>query len=149
MKGKRNKAAGMLFFAAAAVPISALASPPQLPSIPSGPGHQFLVTNAPYNAVGDGTTDNTQAIQQAITDCGNAGGGTVEIPAGTATGVYMCGLITLPSNVNLQVDLRAILRNTTPSNTFITTSGATGNIEISGGGAIDNHATAVSGSNMI
>ncbi len=41
------------------------------------------VTMPPYNAVGDGTADDTVAIQQAINDVNLAGGGTVSIPQGT------------------------------------------------------------------
>lgn len=42
-----------------------------------------------YGAKGDGTTDNVAAIQQAINDCSQAGGGRVIIPSG---GVYMTSL---------------------------------------------------------
>lgn len=41
------------------------------------------VKTSPYNAVGDGITDDTAAIQAAITAVGEAGGGQVFLPAGT------------------------------------------------------------------
>lgn len=56
-----------------------------------------------YGAKGDGTTDDTTAINDAISACVTAGGGTVYFPAGTyltstgisvpntQTGVYLCG----------------------------------------------------------
>jgi hypothetical protein len=51
-----------------------------------------------YGAKGDGTTDDTAAIQRAINDANAAGGGTVFFPSGT----YITTTQTLPSNVVLQ-----------------------------------------------
>ena len=42
----------------------------------------YIVTDAAYGAVGDGTTDDTTAVQAAIDACMTAGGGTVYFPAG-------------------------------------------------------------------
>ena len=53
------------------------------------------VTKAPYNAVGDGKTLNTKALQKAFDDCGN--GETVYIPAGT----YLTGSLKLHSEMEL------------------------------------------------
>src|SRR5262245_20897951 len=44
---------------------------------------QYNVQSAPYEARGDGTTDDTRAIQEAIEAANRAGGGTVYFPAGT------------------------------------------------------------------
>lgn len=41
------------------------------------------ITKAPYNADNTGTSDATSAIQQALDDVGQAGGGVVYLPAGT------------------------------------------------------------------
>ena len=101
--------------------------------------------------VGDGKTDNTQAIQAAIDSCYNAGGGTVELTNGT----FLTGPITLESNVTLRIDSSATLlgttytkayypanydtsNNTLPSklNPLITSDDAS-NITITGGGTIN------------
>ncbi len=107
------------------------------------------VTNSTYGALGDNATDNTSAIQSAITAASHGGltngllGGSVRIPAGT--NAYLCGPLTLANNVNFQIDGGAILRLlpydsypggiTSPAN-FISGSSLT-NIAISGPGAID------------
>ena len=79
-------------------------------------------------------------IQAAISAASTAGGGTVEVPAGT----FMSGPITLASTINLQIDSGATLKavamanypnNTSPAN-FIEIS-AKKNVEISGSGTID------------
>jgi polygalacturonase len=111
----------------------------------------ITVTNVPYNGKGDGTTDNTLAISNAIVAAaagGNVGGlygGTVRIPA---PGVFLCGPLTMKNNVNIQIDAGATLemqplsvwtglpaQNQTYGN-LIYASGAT-NLEISGSGTID------------
>lgn len=43
----------------------------------------FDVTASPYSATGDGSTDDTTAIQSALNALANAGGGTLLIPKGT------------------------------------------------------------------
>lgn len=49
-------------------------------------GVSVNVKEAPYNAAGNGVTDDTTAIQNAINDVFTAGGGTVCFPGGT----YLC-----------------------------------------------------------
>jgi hypothetical protein len=41
------------------------------------------VIDSPYNAIGDGTTDNYTALAKAFADIDAAGGGTLHVPAGT------------------------------------------------------------------
>jgi polygalacturonase len=108
-----------------------------------------VITNAPYGAKFDNSTDNTLAISNAIVAAAAGGmtngaaGGTVEIPPGT--NAYLCGPIVLLNNVNLQIDAGAILRmlplgmypgGTNTGTTFISGSNLH-DIEISGSGAID------------
>ena len=44
------------------------------------------IKDPPYNAAGDGVTDDTAAIQAALNDAWNAGSGTIYLPVGT----YLC-----------------------------------------------------------
>ena len=53
-----------------------------------------------YGAKGDGETLNTKAIQQAIDDASEAGGGKVIFPDGT----YLSGALFIKSNVALHID---------------------------------------------
>jgi polygalacturonase len=89
---------------------SSRAGTPTLPSINTN--NIINVTSAPYNAVGNGTTDDTSAIQAAILQAGKGGttngaaGGTVKIPG---PGTYLCGPISLTNSVNLEIDSGATL----------------------------------------
>jgi polygalacturonase len=71
---------------------------------PTFPNQNFNITD--YGAVGDGTTDCTDAFKQAIDAANQAGGGVVVVPAGT----YLTGAITLKSNVNLYVSNGATIK---------------------------------------
>ena len=58
-----------------------------------------------YGAVEGGGTLNTEAIQKAIDECNQAGGGQVVIPAGK----FLTGTIVLKSNVELHLQQDAVL----------------------------------------
>ena len=74
---------------------------PEAPTLPNINTNN-VVNITTYGAVGDGTADNTTAIQNAINAAAAlSGGGTVEVPA---PGVFLSGPLTLKSKVNLQVD---------------------------------------------
>lgn len=73
----------------------------------SGPGI-YNVTAAPYLADNTGATMASDAIQQAIDDAHQAGGGTVYIPAG----VYLSGNLTLKSNVTFYLAGGAVIVGT-------------------------------------
>ena len=81
-----------------------------LPTINSN--NIVIVTNATYGAIGDGVFTNTTAFQNAINTAAAGGlvnglrGGMVEIPSGT----FLCGPLTLKSNVRLQLDAGAVVR---------------------------------------
>jgi len=71
---------------------------------PIFPRRDFAVTR--FGAVGDGKTDCTEALRNAITACNKAGGGRVVV----STGVFLTGAIHLQSNVNLHVSEGATLK---------------------------------------
>src|SRR5215472_7889202 len=74
--------------------------------IPEFPHSIFVVTDARYGAVGDGTADNTTAFARAVEDCSSSGGGHVVVPAG----IYSTGAVRLRSNVDLHLEMGAVLR---------------------------------------
>lgn len=140
--------AGLLVFVTAALAV------PTLPNINTN--NIITITNAPYNAVGDGVSTNTTAILMAITNAAAGGninglyGGTVRIPA-SGTGTFLCGPLTLKNNVNIQIDAGATLEmlpvsvwtnlpaqsgNGLTYGDLIYASGVT-NLAISGSGTID------------
>ena len=67
------------------------------------PQTQFNVKN--YGAAGDGIRLDTDAINKTIQAAGEAGGGTVLVPAGS----YVSGTIHLQSNVTLWIDAGATI----------------------------------------
>jgi polygalacturonase len=113
---------------------------PALPVIPAG---TFVITN--YGAVGDGITTNTLAISNAVAAAGAAGGGTVEVPAGT----FLSGPFILTNSINLQLDSGATLEllpfGSYPSTIVTNTTNYAGfisgtnlhDVEISGTGTVE------------
>jgi hypothetical protein len=72
--------------------------------LPSFPNVNFDVTS--YGAKGDGTTDNTTAIKNAIAAASAAGGGHVIVPSGT----FKTGAVYIKSNVDLHLNSGAVLK---------------------------------------
>jgi polygalacturonase len=66
-----------------------------------------------YGAVGDSTTDNTKAIQQAIDDCA-ATGGKVYFPAGR----FLTATLYLKSNVTLHIAAGATILGDTDTKQY-------------------------------
>jgi len=64
-----------------------------------------IVSIDTYGAVGDGITDNTKAINQAIQEMSKQGGGKVVIPAG----IWKSGPIQLLDNINLHTESNALV----------------------------------------
>jgi polygalacturonase len=120
-----------------------------LPTLPSINTNNIInITSAPYNAIGDGSTDNTLAISNAIIAAAAGGatngatGGTVEIPG---PGTYMSGPLYMLSHVNLQVDSGAMLKflpesqypDATGNPAYPINNNSLTDIEFSGFGTID------------
>src|SRR3954468_2632677 len=70
------------------------------PSIPQPSFGSTAVEATQSGALGDGTTNDTEAINQAIDKCNRAGGGTVHFAAGK----YLVASVHLKSNVCLKLD---------------------------------------------
>ena len=70
---------------------------------PLFPDYSVDVTD--YGALGDGMTDNTIAINRAITEVSQQGGGRVVIPAG----IWYTGAIEIKSNVDLHTERNALI----------------------------------------
>jgi len=68
-------------------------------------GHRQGYNVRRFGAVGNGRHLDSPAINRAIAACGAAGGGTVEVPAGT----YLCGSIRLDNHINLHLDAGAVI----------------------------------------
>ena len=112
------------------------------PALPTIPTNNFNVTK--YGAIGDGKTDNTATIVNAI-NAAAAKGGTVEFPA--ATNTYLSSSFTLYSSMSLQVDAGAELQMLPygtyagSMNEFIYCDNVH-DLEICGGGVIDGQGAA-------
>lgn len=83
---------------------------------PTFPNATFNILN--YGAVGNGTTDCSNAFRNAIQACNAAGGGRVLVPG---SGVYRTGKIHLLSNVELHVASGATIRFRTDTGAYMPT----------------------------
>lgn len=66
----------------------------------------ILISILTFGAIGDGKTDNTQAINKAVAKCARQGGGVVSVPQG----IFLSGTIHMKSRVILRLERGAILR---------------------------------------
>jgi polygalacturonase len=72
-----------------------------------------------FGAVGDGTTDNTDAIQSAVNTCAMQGGGIVELSVAGKNAVYVTGPLALKSHVHLQIDQGVTLQATNTHSRYV------------------------------
>ncbi len=67
-----------------------------------------------YGAVGDGTANDTLAIQSAIDSCASQGGGTVSLHDGT----FLSGMITLSDDITLNISPTGTLKGSVEESEF-------------------------------
>ena len=88
----------------------AMAQPPVTPAPPPPPDLPVIPVRTcnvrDHGATGNGSTNDTPAINAAITACNSAGGGTVLFPSGT----YMAAGIRLKSRIRLKLDSGAMIK---------------------------------------
>jgi len=104
------------------------------------PGHSNTVYDVcAFGAVGDGTTMDTESIQQAVDRASAAGGGTVYFPPGD----YLTGTVRLRDNVTLYLDFGSTIWGSTdldhydPEHKHVLYARNARNIAIDGRGAVD------------
>ncbi len=79
-----------------------------------------------YGAVGDGSTNDAVAIQQAIDAAAGTGGSVV-----LTNGTFLSGTLTLKSNMTFFIDSSAVLRGSTAVADYPVQTPATGNTQLS------------------
>jgi hypothetical protein len=122
-----------------------------LPSIGSA-NYNVTVSNPAIDggavAVANNTSfNNTTVINDFLSYAASHGGGTVEIPANA--NAYGSDELLVGNNVDLEIDSGATLQNLTPKDAFLSTiSGTNHDVEVSGGGIINDNATGSSSNHM-
>ncbi len=99
----------LLWIAVLPVCLSAQVSP-TLPEEPAFPTNPVVYDVRTYGAIGDGTTDDTDAIQAAIDDCAQASNGGVVLLSGGKT--YLTKTIYLKSNMTFKIDENTTIKCT-------------------------------------
>ena len=74
-----------------------------------------------FGAVGDGVANDTRAIQAAIDTCSRQGGGRVTLPGGH---IYRCGALVLCSNLELHLEMGAVLQGSDHLEDYLLFGGA-------------------------
>jgi hypothetical protein len=82
----------------------------------------FSVQDSPFNAVGDGVTDDTAAINACFAACNAAGGGTIRVPY-TVNGYKISGQINWPSNCHIEADYALFTQTNPAADTLVLPSG--------------------------
>ncbi|MDR2839773.1 MAG: glycoside hydrolase family 28 protein [Paludibacter sp.] len=79
--------------------------PFEMPVVQQPKFHSLTKSLTEYGGVGDGTTLNTDAFNQAMKDISEKGGGTLTVPFG----VWFTGPIVFQSNINLHLEKGALV----------------------------------------
>lgn len=110
---------GILFitgFYSAVAPIGIFAADTKKLADAAGLSHQtnwFDISE--HGAVGDGKTLNSNAIQVAIDECAQSGGGTIVVPKG----IFLSGALFLKPGVNIELRAGAVLKGSTNINDYL------------------------------
>ena len=83
------------------------------------PDRTVYVTDAPYNAAGDGITDDRAAIQKAIDETAAAGGGTVVLTGGKT---FLVSGLTLRSHIGLLFGDKTVLLQNARADSYVVPS---------------------------
>ena len=112
------------------------------------PGNVYNVKTG-FGATGNGSTDDTATIQNAINAASSAGGGLVEVPAGT----YMINLayqmgevgLLMKSNVTLQLDGGSVIKakSGAPGTSYMIMFSGGSNMNIVGPGTLDGNKASI------
>jgi hypothetical protein len=143
----------LLLAVGAACPATIALADPTLPTIGSA-NYDVTVSDPAIGTsavIETGTTstvaaNNTTVINDYLAYAAANGGGTVVIPTGT----YDSNEILLTNNTDLDIQTGATLVSFNSKNTLVNAAaGTTGNVEISGGGILNNAATSTSNNKMV
>lgn len=97
----------------------------------------YNVKTPPYNAKGNGSAEDTAAVQACMNDCASSGIGYVTVPAGTFM-IDAVKSLNIPSNIrivlNAQTVFKAIANNSTTYSIFKISNAS--NVFIEGNGAL-------------
>lgn len=85
-----------------------------IPAVHSQKTQDKIFNIISFGAKGNGKTVNTEFINNAVTACAEAGGGTVVVPKG----VFITGTIVMKSNVHLYLDEGATLKGVNDLNAY-------------------------------
>jgi len=98
------------------------------------------VTQSPYNAKGDGKTNDTAAIQHALDSCGNGNGGKVMFPTGYSFLIDSLTITHSNTEMNIASGSKLLVSNDMkkfPVDQSIIQAKKVNNIAITGGGTVD------------
>jgi len=111
----------------------------------SAPAGSYNVTS--YGATGNGSTDDTSAIQKAVNAAAAAGGGTVYVPAGTYI-ISPSTQVVMKSNTKLNLASGATLKAKSSSGSFTTVIliNNVSNVSVTGGKIVGDRTSGATGS---
>lgn len=114
LKISSQAAIGLPLIASIRIPSAAVTGQIEKKKGPDTTKSSLVLNVRDYGAAGDGTTNDTVALQQTINRCEVLGGGEVLVPAGN----YLTGTIQLRSNVTLHLEKDAVISGSPDFNDY-------------------------------